>query len=374
MSSLKTLRGLPPGASAALDIARFLLALCVAAAHWTQPYFQDGWPDITRLAVGAVGGFFVLSGFTIRLITARGSFKLADYVVKRLARLWSVILPALLGTVLLDSISAHLDPVFYLANWHQPFPVLGVLANAVFITQNWGLDVAPLSNGPFWSIGYEAWFYALYGLALVRKPVWAIVAAILAGPNIWFLALLWLLGVGVYELVARASPRPRMLALLCTALVLWALVVGVLTTRWEYVHRGYDHLLSAYFGFFHVSVARVGMGFSLVAGAVTFALSMLALLAAIELVRPPVPERMMRAARALGEFTFPLYLFHFPLFVLCASVGFYDRHSWIEKTAIFVTVCLLISSVVPLTERLKRLLQRSLRVGKAFRQSTPRPA
>jgi peptidoglycan/LPS O-acetylase OafA/YrhL len=374
VASLKTLTGLEPGASAALDVTRFLLALCVAAAHWTQPYFQDGWPDITRLAVGAVGGFFVLSGFTIRLITAGGSFRLDDYFVKRLARLWSVMLPALLATVLLDSISAHIDPGFYLANWHQPFPLLGLLANAIFITQNWGMDLAPLSNGPFWSIGYEAWFYALYGLALARKPAWAAGAAILAGPNIWFLAALWLLGVGIYELVARADTRARRLALLGVALLLWMLDVSVLATQWEYVHRGYDHVLHAYFGFFHVGVARVGMGFSLIAGAVTFALSMLALLAAIDLVRPRIPERVMRAARALGEFTFPLYLLHFPLFVLCASVGFYDRHSWVEKVAIFAAVGLVISSVVPLTERLKRLFQKSLPVGKALRQSTARPA
>ena len=355
MTSPKTPAGLPSGASVALDIARFLLALCVAAAHWTQSYFQDGWPDITRLAVAAVGGFFVLSGFTIRLITVGAPFRLDDYFVKRLARLWSVILPALL-----DSISARIDPSFYLANWHWDFPLLGLIANAVFITQNWGMDITPLSNGPFWSIGYEAWFYALYGLALARKPPWAVGAAILAGPNIWFLAVLWLLGIGVYELTARASTRPRMTVLLCAAVLFLVIDVVVLATRWGYVHRGYDCLLSAYFGFFHVAVARVGMGFSLAAGAVTFAAVMLTLLAAIELVSPRVPERMTKAARALGEFTFPLYLLHFPLFVLCASVGFYDRHSWVEKVLVFLTVCFLISFAVPLTDRFKRLLQRAL--------------
>ena len=71
MSSLKTLTGLEPGASAALDVARFMLALCVAAAHWTQPYFQDGWPDITRLAVAAVGGATgAISTSTARAVVA----------------------------------------------------------------------------------------------------------------------------------------------------------------------------------------------------------------------------------------------------------------------------------------------------------------
>ena len=39
-------------------------AILVAAAHWMQGYFQEGWPDITFYAMGSVGGFFILSGFS----------------------------------------------------------------------------------------------------------------------------------------------------------------------------------------------------------------------------------------------------------------------------------------------------------------------
>jgi peptidoglycan/LPS O-acetylase OafA/YrhL len=357
----KSQHQIDPGASVALDIARFLLALCVAGSHWTQRYFQDNWPDVLPLAIGAVGAFFVLSGFTIRLITAGSPFRLDDYLVKRLARLWSVALPALLVTAVLDSTSALVNPDFYLANWGtEELPLLRLLANATFFSQVWGLDIVPQSNSPFWSIGYEAWFYVLYGLVLARKPLWAAGMALLAGPNIWFLLPLWACGIGVYEILARARTRAQLVALLCTALALSVLTVGALATYRNDIRQSYDQILSAYFGFFHVSRSRVGIGSMLPAAGVTFALVMVALLAAIKLAPPRVPGTIVKTARWLGEFTFPLYLLHVPLFVLCAALGFYDRHSSLQKIATFAGVCLVISCAVPLTDRIKRALQSGL--------------
>src|SRR6478609_5001320 len=99
-------RKVPPVTSLVLDIARFVLALSVALGHWTQGYFQETWPDLTNGAIAAVGGFFVLSGYTIRLLTpAEQSFSGVNFFVERLSRLWSVALPALLLTVVLDLIS-----------------------------------------------------------------------------------------------------------------------------------------------------------------------------------------------------------------------------------------------------------------------------
>lgn len=367
-------RGIDSSASVALDLVRFLLAFSVATAHWSQRYFQDGRPDITALSLAAVGGFFVLSGFTIRFITAGSAFRLDDYLIRRLARLWSVALPALLATAVLDSLAAHINPGFYLANWHQEFPLLRLVANALFVSQPWGADIEPLSNSPFWSVAYEAWFYILYGLVLARKPLWALAMALAAGPNIWFLMPLWGSGMVAYELLARARTRAQLTSLLCAALVLCALIAGALGTRWDDVHAGYERLLGAYFGFFHVDPARAGRSFGLTAGAVVFAPSMLALLAAIKLVSPRVPEATVKIARWLGEFTFPLYLLHVPLFVLCASIGFYDRHSSIETAGTFLAVCLLISLAVPLTNRFKGALQRvlpKLAMG-VYRRELPR--
>ncbi len=70
-----------------MDFTRFSLAFAVAAGHWTQPFFQEGWVDLTPMAFAAVGGFFVLSGFTIRMLNPTGSFALTRYGIDRISRL-----------------------------------------------------------------------------------------------------------------------------------------------------------------------------------------------------------------------------------------------------------------------------------------------
>ena len=69
--------------------------------------------------------------------------------------------------------------------------------------------------------------------------------------------------------------------------------------------------------------------------------------------------------RRLGEFTFPLYLLHFPLFVLCGAIGFYDRHSAIQKVATFAAVCVLIFTVAPASTAFKLWLQKALPAARA---------
>jgi len=346
------------GTSVALDLCRFAFALWVAAAHWSQNFFQEGWPDLPP-AIAAVGGFFVLSGYTIRFVTQRSQFHLDEYLVRRLARLWSVVLPALVLTAALDFTSAAINPGFYWSHWHPAHPWLGLAASALFLTQMWGLDIVPMANSPFWSIGYEAWFYLVYGLMLCRKPLVSAVAALLAGPNIWFLFPLWLSGVAVYDLTARADTNRKLTLLALSSAVLAASVSGFFAIRGEQFRATYEAVLSGYFGFFHVGRARV-VGSTLPAAALIFALLLPGLLAVIRVISPPVPGRVVKIARWLGEFTFPLYLLHFPLFVLCASLHLYNRHSSPQKILMFVAVCAVIACFVPLTERFKRALQAGL--------------
>src|SRR5579864_303286 len=73
-----------PNVSVALDIVRFLLALTVAFGHSTEGYFQSEWPDMTGLGVLSVGGFFILSGYTIRSFSSSGdAFDMRRFIVDR---------------------------------------------------------------------------------------------------------------------------------------------------------------------------------------------------------------------------------------------------------------------------------------------------
>ena len=109
---------LPTATSLSLDVIRFGSALVIAVVHIAQSYFSIGWPDlVTSVGLPAVAVFFILSGFVIRYVTRIKYSTLGEYTIDRASRIYSVVLPAILFTVLADLISYHVNPHYYLANW-----------------------------------------------------------------------------------------------------------------------------------------------------------------------------------------------------------------------------------------------------------------
>ena len=98
-----------------LDGTRFLAALIVVAGHieWS---FAPGFMPFIRdyhLATLAVGIFFVLSGFVIGHTVDRKETDAHSYFLNRAARVYSVVVPVLLLTLLLDSCGRWLAPDAY---------------------------------------------------------------------------------------------------------------------------------------------------------------------------------------------------------------------------------------------------------------------
>jgi peptidoglycan/LPS O-acetylase OafA/YrhL len=95
-----------------LDILRVLAAATVFLAHLSSMKNSGGflW-QFQNFGHPAVIVFFVLSGYLIQYsVTAREN-TLIDYAVARLGRLYSVVIPALLLTYVLDRIGASFDPM-----------------------------------------------------------------------------------------------------------------------------------------------------------------------------------------------------------------------------------------------------------------------
>jgi|SRR5579871_1073397 len=149
-----------------LDFCRGLAALAVVTGHarlFTLATYASGaakplWLAPLYLLTGigrqAVVIFFVLSGFLIgrNVLNAfsSGKWSWRTYAAHRLARLWAVLIPALILTALLD-----------LARGEWP-NLLVALANAAFLQT----IVAPTfgSNAPLWSLAYEFWYYVTFPL------------------------------------------------------------------------------------------------------------------------------------------------------------------------------------------------------------------
>lgn len=220
--------------SAYLDLMRVVCAVVVVLSHLGHGHLVGGylWP-FTYFGNEAVMAFFVLSGFVIAFVTEQREQTLAVYAAARLARLYSVILPAMLLTVVLDAIGQAINAESYL-NAHAVTgggTVSGYVLSAIMLNQSWGMDQHFGSNGAYWSIPYESWYYFIFGAVMLlrgwRRVVFAVAGAAIAGPKILILLPVWLLGVGVYYLLKRKPAGQLGLVAAMGSMVLLAAMLWV---------------------------------------------------------------------------------------------------------------------------------------------------
>lgn len=357
-----------------LDLLRFALALIVTVGHLSQHYFQTAWPNLDALAAYAVGGFFVLSGYTIRAITQRSEgFSVGIFLTDRASRLLSVSVVALLLTIVADSLSFAISPTFYQAQFGQTtsMPFIRVLLNLLLVSQSYGRDISPFSNSPFWSLSYEAGFYAIWAALMYwRRGGGSVVALGVAllffGPNIVMLLPFWLLGVLLYDIGCLPSrSRARMsffvCFLACCAGILfvfyWALSLGAINYAKDYLKGAIFTL----FAFMHLNPARVTVG--IMAGAVAFFFVLIPVLFFADKlsVQRSVPKPVAAFARRLGELTFPLYLFHFPLLVLARASNLLDFDAIFVKVGLVLFLVFVADACVPMTSKLKDWMRNKMR-------------
>jgi peptidoglycan/LPS O-acetylase OafA/YrhL len=361
-----TMRRLPNSSSLLLDLVRFSAALMVAFGHLTQHYFSQGWRDSTGHAVEAVGVFFVLSGFVIRYVSRLKYGKIGEYWIDRASRIYSVLLPAIGFTLVVYWIAIRINPGYYLPNWGLfSNDLLARLALNVSLTsQLWSRTVNFLCNGPLWSISYEGIYYAIYGCAFYLRGAlrWMTVLGLIAlgGAHIALLFPLWLLGCVVYEIYVRLTLRRTgwrthlsFAALAAAGVLLWRPVVAMIfgwkngMTRFLLLHHLRPPNLHWMLDYYRVGIPA--------------AFLMLWLLVAVHGLRVEARSRWVRSIRILAEGTFPLYVMHFPLYVLVASVIPYDHGNPVAKIAMLLAAIAFGVLLAFPTNRLRDAMRNRLR-------------
>jgi peptidoglycan/LPS O-acetylase OafA/YrhL len=295
----------------------------------------------------AVVGFFVLSGFVIAHVSATKESAPQTYAVARISRLYSVIIPALVLTAILDGLGNRIDPALYTSG---PAPLVGnqvanYLATFFLVHQfSWfAADMSPGTNGVFWSLGLEATYYVIFGLFLTRKWFFASIGSIIllwmAGFFTTALFPCWILGVVLYHLNARFT-LGRWVALALFVVSAFAIVrIGWLRSSEEFALAHRYSLRYAEALFFACNILAVGKMSSLIE----------ALLGRFETL-----------IRWLGSLTFALYLCHRPLLQFFATVrlgvpGMPLQHLWL-----FGMSALVIIGIASLGEWLRRAMRRHL--------------
>jgi peptidoglycan/LPS O-acetylase OafA/YrhL len=321
-----------------LDVLRTVAAMVVAFGHLTQGAFSTNWPDLTPMAVFAVTVFFVLSGFVIRSVTCRRPATLSHYLGDRASRIYSVAIPALLLTLAVHYIAQRYPPSF--SNyWDDAHPLRIVLLNLCFCGELWGHIRHPLSDAPYWSVSYEVAYYLLYGcffyLAGKKKWLFILAIALFFGPRVLFLAPLWIAGCIVHDCYQRWNDEGTTLKYL-----IW-MSVAVLVSAATYFTLQHllagktlppaPHLLTYLARTSMITPKIYALG---IAWVVVF---MWLLLLARKLTLQP-KSRGARITRFISEGTFPIYLIHYPLYVLAAMCISYNHASVLPKMTLFLTV------------------------------------
>ena len=203
---------LTPGLSIWLDALRVWATVVVVLSHVAYPRFTRGDYIFMRelnLGSDSVVVFFVISGFVIAYAASRDE-KLSTYAFNRLTRLLSVLLPALLLTFVFDQWGQRIGPEAY-KSFYNPAPLGELLLRGLSMSNEWGAfeRIRLGTNGPLWSLSYEAAFYVLFAIAFfmsgVRRIALLCVGAWLIGPRILLLMPAWLMGVWLWNWVAAGG-------------------------------------------------------------------------------------------------------------------------------------------------------------------------
>lgn len=359
----------PPAGSPSihLDALRGFAAFSVLLSHWRNAFFVD-YPELGRhnpivAAAYLVTGlghqwvivFFVISGYLVGGSVLRavgtGLWSWRGYLLTRLSRLYTALLPALLLGGAADWAGMHLagaDVVYngrgvddiIGANVHTTLTFRALAANGLFLQ---GIALPGMagrhvptfgSNGPLWSLCNEFWYYILFPMLVLAlaggKKSWrartGYAVAVLAlgwfvGPGIVLLGIPWLMGVLIRYLPNQPAfgPWMRRTAIVTTLVLLGA---GLTFTK---IHPG--------------------LGGDLALGAIVTLLIWVTLHCAVA----PLPAGYVRIAQRSAHSSYTLYLVHVPILIFLKASLHLSRAapSWS-----FMLVCVGLLAVIVLYAQL----------------------
>jgi peptidoglycan/LPS O-acetylase OafA/YrhL len=359
---------LSEAASVLLDVVRLTAALAVVFGHLTLPELHAGFPDHCHAGEYAVPVFFVLSGFVIRFVTRSREHTLRAFFIDRASRMYSIMIPAMLLTLLVSGLCLLIDRQHYLADWggSSDHVLSRVLLNLTFLSQSWGHNTIPLVNVPFWSLSYECLYYIGYGLLFFLRGWKRVLAVFLwaavAGPQVLFLFPIWWLGCWIYDLYhhLRLSPVAarilRLATVTCLVLATALSLAGsqaLLLAPFHLLHR--FALLPNPLALLHLNDLRPSL--QAVGSGILAAVAMLLLLLLSDAVQIPRRNIWARRFRRIADGTFAIYLMHYPLLVLALFFGLIQPNGHARSVLVAIAICLLLIVISAPLDRLKQAMR-----------------
>ena len=364
------------GFSLSLDLVRFCAAMTVFLYHFGYERISGNllWRMAGPYGHDAVVVFFVLSGLVMAYVTGERENTPYKYFRARFARLYSVVIPMLLLVPVADAIGRHFNASLYDGWWFQSdHPALRFALSLGFLHEIWWTSTRYFSDGPYWSIAYEFWYYVAFGaLCFLRGPTrWIACAAVMlvAGPKILLLFPVWLLGVVTWRLArGRKLPTTASISILAACAMIYAV----------WIHLGIyklgENFGASILGAIHISRDQIGWSALWLDDYVLGILVAVAFvsLASLSDIAAKVLTPVQRPVRWLAGATFTVYLMHYPLMQLLAALVPGSPRDPIRAAEMFLAMMALMLLLAEFTEKRKSIWARAIdRLTDPFRQ---RPA
>ncbi|MGV6852790.1 MAG: acyltransferase family protein [bacterium] len=316
-----------------LDFIRGVSALLVCAGHIRSAVFVDyvdvvspSFVDkvfyfVTGLGHQAVMAFFVLSGFFVggSIVSKSTGFNWKQYLIARLSRLWSVLLPALIFTLIVSLIlkSGYQDVLdgkyreLWLSGPSSSSPAVynvKTFFGNMFFLQTIYVPVFSI-NGPLWSLSNEFWYYLMFpaiylaSINLIKfdlngflKNILVLGLIVLIVPVGFYLGfVVWLMGVLSFVVFASKLQKFK----------LQMVILGVLYTCFALMVSKFNVMSPA------ISDLNIGIGIAILCIGVG---SYSATSTGIKLFD--------RLIIGLSRMSYTLYLFHVPIVIYLASTQY----------------------------------------------------
>ena len=332
-----------------LDIIRFSMAMVVFLGHVSGARFTGGllW-QFGAYTGEAVAVFFVLSGFVIGYVTDKREQSATSYAIARAARIYSVALPALLLTFLLDAMGRSVRPDLYSASWGYiaTGQTWQFFSGLLFVNRIWGINVPQGSDLAYWSLGCEVWYYGIFGIAIFAPARWrrigVVAALVFVGPLTALLYPLWLLGVYAYRL-CRDQVLGRAWG--------WVLYIGSVAVWAAYEMLATWHGRFAALVPYHLHRPELVQDYII---GVLFAVHILGF-RAISPALAPLLNRCAKPIRWVAGATFTVYLFHLPVAQFLATQMQRPPTDWLTRVLVIGGTFALLLAIADLTERRKQV-------------------
>ena len=318
-----------------LDLLRAIAALLVVFYHYSnQVAVGAASHSFPKVGQEAVMTFFVLSGFLICHAAEKRKQTFVEFACKRAARIYSVAIPGILVSIACYYLAIHYGKAEF-HSWSAGRDLLREsFLTGTFLNFNVFRERVVLpGGGPYWSLTYEVWYYALFAICFFWHRYLAMVTGLLIsiflgiGPIL--LMPIWFIGVGVHQFLKRFDVPGKI-----AAAGFWGSLLAIVVLVWSGIRCRLEYngppqwVFSPYY-------TNQFLYYYLVGACVACNIA-----CASNHIQNTPPRLIEMVIKWVAGVSFSMYLFHLPLMVMLKSlIG--DPVPYLIPLMVIMAICVI---------------------------------